>query len=258
MARLDVRCVELNLTKSRAVAQDAIKDNRVLVNGKVILKPAFEVNEEDEVIVLQAENTFVSRGGFKLKSAFEAFNVHAIDKVVLDIGASTGGFSDYCLQNGARFVYAVDVGNMQLDDSLRNHPQLQSMENTNALDLTLNSFHHSIDLCVMDVSFVSIKTLIPHLVSLCENAEFVVLIKPQFEAGKKDIGKKGIVKDSKVHVKVLKDMIAFLQYEGLAVEHVTYSATKGRDGNQEYFVHFRKGFNQKTFDVERIVKEAKS
>lgn len=258
MARLDVRCVELNLTRSRAVAQDAIKDSRVLVNGKVILKPAFEVNEEDEVVLLQAENEFVSRGGFKLKSAFEAFHVRALDKVVLDIGASTGGFSDYCLQDGARYVYAVDVGNMQLDDSLRQHPSLCSMENTNALDLSKQSFKHDIDLCVMDVSFVSIKALIPHLVSICDKAEFVVLIKPQFEAGKKDIGKKGIVKDSKVHVKVIQDTIQFLQYEGLAVEHVTYSATKGRDGNQEYFVHFKKGFNQKTFDVARIVKEAKS
>lgn len=258
MARLDVYCVENALTKSRALAQDAIKASRVLVNGKVIHKPAFEVNEGDQVELLQAENTFVSRGGFKLKSAFEAFGINAQNKVVLDIGASTGGFSDYCLQDGAQFVYAVDVGTLQLDESLRQHPQLLSMENTNALDLTSASFQYPIDLCVMDVSFVSIKSLIPHLVSLCENAEFVVLIKPQFEAGKKDVGKKGIVKDRKVHVKVIQDILLFLQQAGLAVEHVTYSKTKGRDGNQEYFVHFKKGFNLKTFDIPRLVQEAKS
>ena len=249
--RLDVYLYENGLVKSRTYAQDAIKEGRVSVNGKIVLKPSYDIVDED-VQIQSKDIEFVSRGGLKLYGALQDFNIDLKDKVVADIGASTGGFSDVSLQQGASYVYAIDVGNLQLDETLKNHPKLKSMENTNALDLTLNHFEHKIDAVVMDVSFVSIKTILPHLIQLFDQAEFIVLIKPQFEVGKKFIGKNGIVKDKKVHEKLLEDIYYFLITQKCHVVDMSISKTKGKDGNQEYFVYFTNKEVNKQLNLNKI------
>ena len=254
--RLDVYLMENGFVKSRTYAQDAIKEGRVSVNGKVILKPSYDVN--DETITLASKDVeFVSRGGLKLYEALKDFKVDLKDAYVADIGASTGGFSDVAIHQGANYVYAIDVGSLQLDDSLRNHPKLKSMENTNALDLIPGDFEHIITNVVMDVSFISIKTLLPHLIQLFDQAKFVVLIKPQFEAGKKYIGKNGIVKDKKAHEKVLEDIYYFLTTNKVNVHDMTISKTKGKDGNQEYFVYFSKDDTLPSMNITKIKKLVK-
>lgn len=249
--RLDVYLMENGLVKSRTYAQDAIKEGRVSVNGKVVLKPSYDVNDE-EVTLASKDVEFVSRGGLKLFEALKDFNVNLQNANVADIGASTGGFSDVALQQGANYVYAIDVGSLQLDDSLRDNPKLKSMENTNALDLSISDFDHIITNVVMDVSFISIKTLLPHLIQLFDQAKFVVLIKPQFEAGKKYIGKNGIVKDIKAHEKVLEDIYYFLTSNKCCVHDMTISKTKGKDGNQEYFVYFSKNETLPSMNIQKI------
>lgn len=255
--RIDRALVELGLTKTRSNAQDAILDNRVRVNGKTVTKCAYEVCESDFIELIPASVTYASRGGFKLEHALDTFQLSVEGKTVLDIGASTGGFSDVCLQRNAKKVYAVDVGHDQLSEMLKNDPRVINLEKTNALDLTREQLEPITFLC-MDVSFVSIQALIPHLISLCaDDCDYVVLIKPQFEATKKDIGKKGIVKDSKVHLMVLEKTLAFLDSLQLGVHHLTYSTLTGREGNQEYLVHFSKQRSQRVFNLKNIIKEAK-
>lgn len=253
--RLDVACVEQKLFKTRSNAQDAIKEQRVKVNGKVIVKASYDVSDEDMIEVIASELSFVSRGGLKLYHALESFMIDIENKTVLDVGASTGGFTDVCLQKHARKVYSVDVGTSQLAEELRNHPDCICMENTNALDLKNEDFDSPIEFLCMDVSFVSIRSLIPHLLSITsDTCEYVVLIKPQFEGKKSDIGKNGIVKDKKVHIRILKEILEYLQMQGLGVLHLEPSSITGRDGNQEYLVHFNKKRNTKYFDVTKIVK----
>lgn len=254
--RLDVYLTENGLAKSRTYAQDAIKEGRVSVNGKVVLKPSYDVINEN-VTLASKDIEFVSRGGLKLFEALKDFNVNLENANVADIGASTGGFSDVSLQQGANYVYAIDVGSLQLDDSLRKNPKLKSMENTNALDLVPSDFDHVITNVVMDVSFISIKTLLPHLIQLFDQAKFVVLIKPQFEAGKKYIGKNGIVKDKKAHEKVLEDIYYFLTTNKVCVHDMTISKTKGKDGNQEYFVYFSKDDTLPSMNIQKIKKLVK-
>lgn len=251
--RLDVYLCENKLVKSRTYAQDAIREGRVSVNGKLIFKPSYEVND-GEVQLLSKEIEFVSRGGYKLYYALKDFNIDLKDKNVADIGASTGGFSDVALQSGANHVYAIDVGTLQLDDSLRHHPRLTSMENTNALDLSADDFMHEINFVVMDVSFVSVKALLPHLIALFPKAQFLVLVKPQFEAGKKYIGKNGIVKDKKVHERVLEDIYYFLLSNQCSLLHIGKSKTKGKDGNQEYFIDFIVQPSSSSFPISEIKK----
>lgn len=254
--RLDLYLTKNKLAKSRTYASDAIKEGRVLVNGKIITKPSYDITE-DQVTLLSKDHEYVSRGGYKLESAFDEFHIDVKEQVIVDIGASTGGFTDVCLQRNAKFIYAVDVGTLQLDHSLKQDKRIKSMENTNALDLTLSDFNHEIQFVVMDVSFISIKTLLPHLMNLFSSAEFVVLIKPQFEAGKKYIGKNGIVKDQKVHLHVLEDIYYFIKSQKGYVKNMMKSKTKGKDGNQEYFVYFsfQKGKEMDVQCLKSIVKQ---
>lgn len=250
--RLDLYLFENGFAKSRTYAADMIKEGRVFVNNKAILKPSYDVS--DQVVTVSSKDVeYVSRGGYKLVEALRDFHITAENKCVADIGASTGGFSDVVLKQNAKKVYAIDVGTLQLDLSLRNNDRLINMENTNALDLTSDMFDQNVDLVVMDVSFVSIKSLLPHLIHLFNQAEFVVLIKPQFEAGKKFVGKGGIVKDKKVHVNVLLDIYHFLIAQNCHVFGMTLSKTKGKDGNQEYFVYFSKQFLHHEYDPKKVI-----
>lgn len=228
--RLDLYLTDKGFFNSRSKAQAAIKNKSISINDKIVDKPSFEVEETDMVKVLFDSIRYVSRGGYKLEGAIKEFGLDFKDKIVLDIGASTGGFSDCAIQNGAKLVYAVDVGSAQLDESLKQNPKVVSFENTNILDLNLDI---AFDFLVMDVSFVSIIHLIPAIKKyLNKNNVLVCLIKPQFEAGKM-IGK-GVIKDKKTHLAILDDVYKKLKNEGLYINKIAPSMIKGGSGNIEF------------------------
>lgn len=227
--RLDLFLVEKKYFTSRSKAQEEIKQGHVEVNGKIILKPNFDV-EDNATIKLDNLCPFVSRGGFKLLEAIKTFHLDFEDKVVLDIGASTGGFTDCSLQHGAKLVYSVDVGSNQLAEKLKEDSRVISYENTNVLDLSLSV---TPDILVMDVSFVSIKHLIPSLLRFLNKDNYLVLlIKPQFEVGK--MIDKGIIKDRNIHLKVLENVCAYLEETGLYINKLAPSPIKGGSGNIEF------------------------
>ena len=231
--RIDQYLVEHGYVTTRSKAQDAIKAQRVSVNQHIITKNSFQVKDEDDVQVASSQLSFVSRAGFKLYDVIEDFQLNLKDRICMDVGASTGGFSDVCLREGAKLVYALDVGSDQLDPALRNDPRIINMEHTNCRYLTKDMFDQIPTFACMDVSFISIKLILPAIKEVMDDVELVALVKPQFEAGKEHIGKHGIVKDKKIHVQVLKDMISYVQEVGLYVHHLQSSSILGRDGNKE-------------------------
>lgn len=253
--RLDIYLYEQGFFTSRSLAQDAIKEQRILVNGKIITKPGYKI-ENESVEVIQKELQFASRGGLKLYAALQSFHIDLTDLVVMDIGASTGGFSDVCLQSNAQFVYALDSGKDQLIERLKNDPRVKNMEGVNCRYLKKDYFLHTIRFVCMDVSFISIKLIVPSILEVLDQSwEGVFLIKPQFEAGKALISKNGIVKDKKVHKKILDDFLLYFQEVGLSVYHLKKSSVIGRDGNQEYVIHVGTICKKKFFDTLSIVKE---
>jgi len=246
--RLDVILTERNLFPSREKARTAIMTGRIIIRGNKETKAGTMIAEDTEIEVIGHDLPYVSRGGLKLEKAVKAFSLDFNDKVVLDIGASTGGFTDCSLQNGAKKVYAVDVGYGQLAWSLRSDDRVVVLEKVNARYLTAEQVPEAVDFTVMDASFISLKKLIPHLISfLKEEGAFVSLIKPQFEAGKEKVGKKGVVRDPAVHKEVIEELMAFFEKEGLSVERLTFSPIKGPEGNREYLVLLRK--NGQRYDV---------
>lgn len=256
MKRLDIVLVEKGLFISRSLAKDAIMEGRVSVNCKPIYKPSYLCDETVEIEIKEKKHEFASRGGNKLYDALQRFHIDISNQVVLDVGASTGGFTDVCLQGNAAHVYAVDSGSNQLIERLRNDPRVTCMEHTNARYLHKDMFEKEIHFVCMDVSFISIKLIIDAILSVVDKPfNFVFLIKPQFEAGKDKIGKNGIVKDKKVHIQVLLDMCMYFKSKGLGIEHICKSSTVGRDGNQEYLIHLSDTPNHKNFDLAKIVKE---
>lgn len=255
--RLDVFLSENGLVKSRQRAKELIKAGQVTVNGKTAEKPAVEVDENTDVKIVGEQLIYVGRGGLKLEKALKVFGISLENRICIDIGASTGGFTDCMLKNGAKYVYAVDVGHSQLDDSLKADERVSDMEGSNVLDMDPGSFPMKPDFISADVSFVSLKRIFPKICQLLpENGEAVVLIKPQFEAGRSDIGKGGIVKDRKVHIRVLEEVLAAAASEGLFPEGITYSPICGGDGNIEYLSHLKKGGRVREFDYRKIVSEA--
>ncbi len=254
--RLDQYLVEQLHVPSRSKAQGAIKEGRVTVNGKVIYKNAYIVKRDDHVDVEEEKIAFASRAGFKLYHALMNFDIQLQDRIVIDIGASTGGFSDVCLQNGASYVYAVDVGHDQLIERLRQDVRVCNMEGTNCRFLKPDMFEKKPNFACIDVSFISLKLIIPSLLSVLDTTfDIVALIKPQFEAGYQDIGKKGIIKDSKVHMRILQEMVDYITSLGLYVHHLEGSSILGRDGNKEFIMHIRKDPIQKVFLYKQIVQE---
>ncbi len=230
--RLDLYLVENNLFKTRTKAKDAINNNAIYVDGKLINKPSYEVNNESNVEIKGEICPFVSRGGYKLLGAINAFKLDFKDKVIVDIGASTGGFTDCSLQHGAKKVYSIDVGTNQLDEKLLNDPRVISMEKTNILEVV--TFDSEIDYFVMDVSFVSIEYLLPGINKLIkDNNSLICLIKPQFELGKTYI-KNGIVKDKNLHIKVLKQVSMELEKYNLGIKKLIPSPILGGSGNKEF------------------------
>lgn len=242
--RLDLYLTEQGLVSSRTEAKGFITSSCVKVNGKVITKPAFDVGADADVEVDKSSKKYVGRGGLKLEAAISSFGINVRGKRAIDIGASSGGFTDCLLQNGAASVIAVDSGTGQLVDSLRRDERVISIENYNARYMKSSDLPYIPDLCVMDVSFISATYIMPAIRNiLAPGADFVCLIKPQFEVGRSGLGKGGIVKSDKLRREAVDKVIDFARQIGFATLSVIESPIIGGDGNIEFLAHFQNGEN---------------
>jgi len=256
--RLDLLITVRGLVKSREIAKAAISNNRVFVNGKCISKPSAEVSDNAEIEIRGEIQKFVSRGGNKLERALDYFDIDVKEKICLDLGASTGGFTDCLLQHGAKLVFAVDVGHDQLDKSLRGDSRVVSIEGVNAREINRGLIGVVPDLATVDLSFISLALILPALREvLPDNGEAVCLIKPQFEAGKGNVGKKGIVRDEKTHIRVMEEFIQNAHVNGFAVRGIMLSPISGGDGNIEFLAHLA-GDGGKQINVRDTVKAARN
>lgn len=249
--RLDQYLVLNKYFESRNKAQNEIDSGNVLVNNKVITKGSFDVKDND-IIEIKDSCPYVSRGGYKLEEALKKFNIDLNNKVVLDIGASTGGFTDCSIQNGAKLVYSVDVGTNQLHESLLNNPQIISYEKTNILDLNPSYLKEKPEVIVMDVSFVSIEYLLPGILKFLDDKTiFISLIKPQFEVGNMKF-KNGVIKDKNIHIKVIENVRKELNKNNLDIFKLIPSPIKGGSGNREFLVLIKNGFNNELNIIKSI------
>lgn len=240
--RLDVVLTEQGLAESRQKAQAVIMAGLVYVNGNKQTKAGTPVKPDDVIEVRGKAIPYVSRGGLKLEKAMSVWPITLKDSVCADIGASTGGFTDCMLQNGAQLVYAVDVGYNQLDWKLRTHPQVVCMERTNARYLTKEQIPEALDFFSVDVSFISLNLILPALYPLMKETGLgVCLVKPQFEAGKEKVGKNGVVRDPEVHLEVLEHFLIHATQAGFTVKDITFSPIKGPEGNIEYLGYLQVG-----------------
>lgn len=242
--RLDVFLYERGYVGSRTEAKAFITEGAVTVGGKVIRKPAFDVSlDSEDVRVDTSTKKYVSRGGLKLEGALSYFSVSVMGKSCLDVGASSGGFTDCLLQNGALRVLSVDSGEGQLVESIRRDGRVTVYENFNARYMKRSDFPYAPELCVMDVSFISATYIIPAIYAcLSENGEFICLIKPQFEVGRSNLSKGGIVKDEKARKLATDKVIDFAKSVGFSFIALTESSITGGDGNIEYLAYFKKQF----------------
>ena len=239
--RLDVLLTERGLLDSRQKAQATIMSGIVFVNGQRVDKVGTAVANDALIEIRGTTLPYVSRGGLKLEKAMQTFPLTLTGKICADIGASTGGFTDCMLQNGAKKVYAVDVGYGQLDWKLRNDARVVCMERTNARYLTHEEIPEELDFSSVDVSFISLKLIFPALYGLLrEGGEIACLIKPQFEAGREKVGKKGVVRDPAVHLEVLEHFLIHAKENHFTVLGITYSPIRGPEGNIEYLGFLRK------------------
>lgn len=237
--RADVLLCENGLAASRERAQALIAAGLVYAGGIAVKKPAQKLDSDAQLEVRGECCPYVSRGGFKLEKALKSFGIDPSGKTCIDIGASTGGFTDVLLQNGAKLVYAVDVGTDQLDPGLAADPRVIKMEQVNARILTREQFDPAPVLGVMDVSFISIRKILPALRNvLGDQGRLISLIKPQFEAGKENLGKKGVISSASVHEKVLRDVAAFAPETGWRVHAYDFSPISGTQGNLEFLAEF--------------------
>jgi 23S rRNA (cytidine1920-2'-O)/16S rRNA (cytidine1409-2'-O)-methyltransferase len=251
--RLDVLLVERGLIESREKAKRIIMSGNVFVNEQLVDKPGKLVDVESKIRIKETEK-YVSRGGYKIEGAWESFKFKIEGRVACDIGASTGGFTDFLLQHGAKKVYCVDVGYNQLHWKLRSDDRVVVMEKTNARNLTLPE---KVDLAVCDVSFISLKKIFPTIKEILkEDGEAVVLVKPQFEAGKEKVGKGGIVRDKSVHKEVLYDIIDSAKEVGLSPINIDFSKITGTDGNIEYFLHLLNIKKEVTLKIDEVIDRA--
>jgi len=238
--RLDQLLVRRGLFPSREQARRAILAGEVSVATRVLDKPS-QLLDEQTALTVKPTRKYVGRGALKLESALEHFHVDVQGKTALDIGASTGGFTDCMLQRGAEKVYAVDVGYGQLDWKLRNDPRVVVLEKTNARFLTCDQVPELVDICVIDVSFISLALILPNALALLKrDAIILALIKPQFELQRTEVGKGGIVRDPRLHQKAQDKIVAFVGDLGHVVAGNAPAAVKGADGNQEFFACIRK------------------
>lgn len=239
--RLDVLLVKKGIYPSRERAKASIMAGIVFVDGQKSDKAGTMIDTEAEIFVKENICPYVSRGGLKLEKSIKEFNLDLKDKICMDIGASTGGFTDCMLQNGAVKVYAIDVGYGQLDWKLRTDDRVVNMEKCNVRYLDTDTITEPIDFISIDVSFISLKLIFPVAAKvLAEDGEMVCLVKPQFEAGREQVGKKGIVRDRKVHEEVIQKVIDYAKENGLYPQGLTFSPVTGAKGNIEYLLHLAK------------------
>ncbi len=239
--RLDALLVERGLLPSRETAKAVIMSGNVIVNGEREDKAGLQVQRDAEIHIKEYEKKYVSRGGYKLEKAIDQFGITLTDAVCIDGGASTGGFTDCMLKNGAKKVYAVDVGYGQLAWSLRSDDRVVSMERKNLRYLTEEEIGEKVDFISIDVSFISLSLVVPPLAALMkEGAKMVALIKPQFEAGREKVGKKGVVRDGEVHKEVIERIISLVPSWNLEIEGLTFSPIRGPEGNIEFLIYLSK------------------
>lgn len=251
--RLDVLLVKRALASSREKAKAVIMTGNVFVNGQREDKAGSVFSDDVSIEVKGAKERYVSRGGYKLEKAVDLWDIFLEGKVCMDVGSSTGGFTDCMLQNGAKKVYAVDVGTNQLAWVLRSDERVISMEKTNIRYVTHDDIRENIDFASIDVAFISLtKVLIPVRELLTDEGRVVCLIKPQFEAGREKVGKKGVVKDKSVHKEVIQKIISYAVTNGFDIIDLSYSPVKGPEGNIEYLLYLKKN---KGFSDEEKIKE---
>ena len=258
--RLDILLVNKGLAPSRERAKALIMSGIVYVNNQKEDKAGSTFDTEAEIEVRGSTLKYVSRGGLKLEKAIDEFGVSCTGKVCMDVGASTGGFTDCMLQNGAVKVYAVDVGHGQLDWKLRNDDRVVCMEKTNIRYVTPADVDDMIELSSIDVSFISLSKVLPAVHDLLnETGEVVALIKPQFEAGREKVGKKGVVREQSTHIEVIKACFDYAHENGFKILNLTWSPIKGPEGNIEYLYHLTKDENateNEVIDIEKTVEES--
>jgi 23S rRNA (cytidine1920-2'-O)/16S rRNA (cytidine1409-2'-O)-methyltransferase len=243
--RLDFVLVERSLVTTRERARALILAGQVKVDGTVLSKAGTAVADDALIELLAPDHPYVSRGGIKLAHALDVFRIEATGRLALDIGASTGGFTDVLLQRGASTVIALDVGRGQLDWRLRTDPRVIVKEGVNARALTVTDVPHSVDLVTIDVAFISLRHIFPALPPvLAPGADVVALVKPQFEAGRDQVGKGGIVSDPTVHDAVLAQVTAAAEAVGFTRLAMTPSPIRGAEGNREFFLHLRSGLRR--------------
>lgn len=238
--RLDIYLHKKDFTESRERAKQLITGYNVYVNDKLITKPSFKVSTSDKIEV-RNNFEFVGRGASKIQRAIEYFHISVENKVVVDIGASTGGFTDYMIKNKAKKVYAVDVGHGQLHNSLRNNECVINLEGINFRYMDTAIFEESVDIVAADVSFISLMLILPKIAEfITDNTDIIVLIKPQYEAGRQNIGKNGIIKDKKIHLMVLNNIQMYCCQNNMYIKNCIFSPIKGGDGNIEYLAHINR------------------
>lgn len=256
--RLDVLLVEKGLAPSREKAKAYIMEGKVFVENQREDKPGTNFDENSKIELHGKKLAYVSRGGLKLEKALKTFPVKLDGAVCMDIGASTGGFTDCMLQNGASKVFSVDVGYGQFDWSLRQDPRVVLMEKTNVRYLKPEDIGEPLDFASCDVSFISLSKILPAIFPiLTDDGTMVCLIKPQFEAGRENVGKRGVVKNPKVHRDVIAEVFGFTEALGFAVKGLTFSPIKGPNGNIEYLMYIEKnGGESDAIDIAAVVAEA--
>ncbi len=252
--RLDILLVEKGICNSRERAKTNIMAGLVFVDGHRVDKAGEKVNRDAEIIFKGEELKYVSRGGLKLEKAMNEFNISLDNKVCMDIGASTGGFTDCMLQNGATKVFSVDVGYGQFAWKLRVDERVVCMERTNIRYVTPEDIGDKLDFASIDVSFISLRTIMPAVKNLLkDNGEVVALIKPQFEAGRDKVGKKGVVREKSVHKEVVSNIANYLIENEFNIVGMSFSPIKGPEGNREYLVYFSKDKERESdFSLDQI------
>ena len=253
--RLDKELVSRLLVPTRTKAEELIKNNYIKVNDKIINKPSYDIKEKDIITILNNDTLkYVSRGGLKLEKAINSFNLDFKNKIIMDIGSSTGGFTDCSLKYGAKKVVAIDVGTNIMVDTLRNDSRVELHEQLNIKEAPSLLFK-DIDIIVSDVSFISIKKVLDRIIKEQKKYDLVFLIKPQFECGKEMADKyKGIILNKEIHINILKDVISYFKNEGYFLTNLTNSPIHGGDGNIEYLAYFTNIENN--ININKIVNEA--
>ena len=236
--RIDQLLYKRALTESREKARALILEGKVIVNGQKIEKPGTMVNQNAEITICGETLPYVSRGGLKLEKALKEFSIDVKDKVAMDVGASTGGFTDCLIQHGAKKVYSVDVGYGQLAWKLRTDPRVVPIEKTNIRYMPKEKILEEVDIVTVDVSFISLRLVIPKILEFLKpDGEIIALIKPQFEAGKGEVPRGGVIKDAEKREKIIREMRDFFESLGLKVIGITQSPIPGQRGNIEYFIY---------------------